>query len=82
MISSSSIRNATMLYGRVLPPLSSLLIRMKIRGVIEPSRYRARLDLNLIKKLELDRAFFPSNVQNLTRKIVELLELDSRVADE
>ena len=47
MISSSSIRNAIMLCDIVLLSLWSLLIRIKIRGVIESSRYRAKLELDL-----------------------------------
>ena len=73
---------------------------VETRSVIELSRYRAKLELDLIKKLEsqtqlsfffkcskLDSikklesqtqsSFFFSNSRNSTRKIVELLELDS-----
>ena len=40
------------------------------RGVIESDRYKAEIELDSIKKLE-------AQTQSNTRKIVELLELDS-----
>ena len=51
---------------------------VELRDVPKSSRYRAKLDLDLIKKLEArTQSSFLSYVRNSTRKIVELLEADS-----
>ena len=51
---------------------------VELRGVLESSRYRAKLELDLIKKLKArTQSSFLSYVRNSTRKIVELLEADS-----
>ena len=46
-------------------------------GGIESSQYRAKLELHLIRKLELDQVFFFLDIQNSAQKIVDLLEFNS-----